>query len=224
MPFRTVKNLRSPTGASLATRYQPAEGHARAVLLIEHGLAEHSGRYLDFARFMARRGFHVHAHDHRGHGLTGGAGRPAGRVRRQGRRRCRARRLPCRARACRGRSSGSAGRRLRPLDGRAGRAQSRRDISRQGRRAGGVERQFRRRPRRVRGRGDPCRRADVPRLRRAEPHAAEADLRRLGQGRRRTAARLPTGCRAGRRSPTPISPTRSAASCRASPCGATSSR
>ena len=78
MPFRTVKNLLSPTGAKLATRYQPAEGDARAILVIEHGLAEHSGRYLEFARFMARRGFHVHAHDHRGHGLTRAADAPRG--------------------------------------------------------------------------------------------------------------------------------------------------
>ena len=78
MPFRTIKNLRSPTGARLATRYQPAEGDARAILVIEHGLAEHSGRYLEFARFMARRGFHVHAHDHRGHGRTTAADAPQG--------------------------------------------------------------------------------------------------------------------------------------------------
>ena len=78
MPFRTVKNLLSPTGAKLATRYQPAEGKPRAILVIEHGLAEHSGRYLEFAHFMARRGFHVHAHDHRGHGLTAAADAPQG--------------------------------------------------------------------------------------------------------------------------------------------------
>jgi len=78
MPFRTVKNLMSPTGAKLATRYQPAEGEARAILIIEHGLAEHSGRYLEFAHFMARRGFHVHGHDHRGHGLTTAADAPQG--------------------------------------------------------------------------------------------------------------------------------------------------
>ncbi len=78
MPFQTIKNLPSPTGARLATRYQPAEGQPRAILLIAHGLAEHSGRYADFARFMARRGFHVHAHDHRGHGHTSAADAPRG--------------------------------------------------------------------------------------------------------------------------------------------------
>ena len=71
-------NLQSPTGARLATRYQPAEGNPRAILLIEHGLTDHSGRYGEFARFMARRGFHVHAHDHRGHGLTTAADAPQG--------------------------------------------------------------------------------------------------------------------------------------------------
>ena len=62
--------LSSPTGAELAVRHMPAEGHARGVVQINHGLAEHAARYARFAAFLASRGFHVYAHDHRGHGLT----------------------------------------------------------------------------------------------------------------------------------------------------------
>ncbi|MBU4529946.1 MAG: alpha/beta hydrolase [Hoeflea sp.] len=62
--------LSSPTGADLAVRHVPAEGPARGVVQINHGLAEHAARYARFATFLARRRFHVYAHDHRGHGLT----------------------------------------------------------------------------------------------------------------------------------------------------------
>ncbi|PWV95271.1 alpha-beta hydrolase superfamily lysophospholipase [Hoeflea marina] len=62
--------LPSSTGAILALRHMPAEGPARAVVQINHGLAEHSGRYRRFAAFLAGQGYHVYAHDHRGHGGT----------------------------------------------------------------------------------------------------------------------------------------------------------
>ena len=47
-----------------------AVGDARGILLVHHGLAEHSGRYARFADEIAALGFHVYAHDHRGHGGT----------------------------------------------------------------------------------------------------------------------------------------------------------
>mgnify|MGYP003664064677 CR=1 FL=1 len=62
--------LLSPTGAKLAVRHVSAHGAARGVVQINHGLAEHAARYQRFARFLAGRGFHVYAHDHRGHGAT----------------------------------------------------------------------------------------------------------------------------------------------------------
>lgn len=62
--------LESPTGATLALRHMPAQGQARAVVQINHGLAEHAARYQRFAGFLAARGYHVYAHDHRGHGAT----------------------------------------------------------------------------------------------------------------------------------------------------------
>lgn len=42
----------------------------KATLLIVHGMMEHSGRYSEFARFMAEHGIAVVAYDHLGHGKT----------------------------------------------------------------------------------------------------------------------------------------------------------
>lgn len=44
----------------------------RAVLVIVHGLAEHSGRYGPTAAYFSERGFAVFAFDHRGHGQSPG--------------------------------------------------------------------------------------------------------------------------------------------------------
>lgn len=44
----------------------------RAVLLIEHGMAEHHLRYADFAVWLAEQGVAVYAYDKRGHGQTAG--------------------------------------------------------------------------------------------------------------------------------------------------------
>ncbi|MBW9055441.1 alpha/beta fold hydrolase [Rhizobium mesosinicum] len=71
-------------GASLACHHQPAEGQAHAILMISHGLAEHSRRYRRFAEAMAARGYHVYAHDHRGHGETSAPDAPIGRFARWG--------------------------------------------------------------------------------------------------------------------------------------------
>ena len=42
----------------------------KGLVKIAHGMAEHSGRYDDFARFLNSRGYVVVMNDHRGHGLT----------------------------------------------------------------------------------------------------------------------------------------------------------
>jgi alpha-beta hydrolase superfamily lysophospholipase len=60
----------SPTGARLAYHRQPAKADPRGIVLICHGLAEHSRRYEGFAEALAASGYHVYAHDHRGHGET----------------------------------------------------------------------------------------------------------------------------------------------------------
>lgn len=77
--FSKTRRLQSPTGAELACRHAPARGKAKGVVLISHGLAEHSGRYAAFAERLAQEGFHVHAHDHRGHGETTAPDAPLGR-------------------------------------------------------------------------------------------------------------------------------------------------
>ncbi|WP_277620277.1 alpha/beta hydrolase [Mesobacillus campisalis] len=47
-----------------------AEEKPRALLQIAHGMAEHIGRYAEFADFLVSRGVHVYGNDHRGHGHT----------------------------------------------------------------------------------------------------------------------------------------------------------
>ncbi|GAC1040602.1 alpha/beta hydrolase [Rhizobium sp. No.120] len=81
--FVETKRLKSPTGATLAYHHLPAVTDARGILLISHGLAEHSRRYETFADAMAGQGFHVYAHDHRGHGETTAPDAPIGRFARR---------------------------------------------------------------------------------------------------------------------------------------------
>lgn len=53
-------------------RHWPAGGTVRGVILLAHGLGEHSGRYQGFAEFFCPRGFAVVAPDHPGHGRSPG--------------------------------------------------------------------------------------------------------------------------------------------------------
>ena len=64
-------SFQSGSGASIFYRcWAPAE--PRAVLLLAHGLAEHSGRYGDFASFFADAGIASYALDFPGHGRSDG--------------------------------------------------------------------------------------------------------------------------------------------------------
>lgn len=45
-----------------------APDHTEAALVISHGMAEHDGRYADFARWLAGHGIAVITFNHRGHG------------------------------------------------------------------------------------------------------------------------------------------------------------
>ncbi len=74
-----MRTFPSPTGATIAYRHVPATEPARGIVLISHGLAEHSRRYRPFAEAMAQAGFHVYAWDHRGHGETTAPDAPLGR-------------------------------------------------------------------------------------------------------------------------------------------------
>ncbi len=47
------------------------KGELKAILHINHGMAEHSARYDSFATFLNTKGIKVYAQDHRGHGYTG---------------------------------------------------------------------------------------------------------------------------------------------------------
>ncbi|HEY4193128.1 MAG TPA: alpha/beta hydrolase, partial [Mesorhizobium sp.] len=79
MPFDRQTTLASPTGALLNLYVRQAQGAGRAVVQINHGLAEHALRYARFADFLAQHGFHAYAHDHRGHGFTTAPDAPLGR-------------------------------------------------------------------------------------------------------------------------------------------------
>ena len=70
MDFDQETSIESRSGATLHLYMTEAEGEPRGTVLVFHGLAEHAGRYGRFARDLAARGFHVLAHDHRGHGST----------------------------------------------------------------------------------------------------------------------------------------------------------
>jgi alpha-beta hydrolase superfamily lysophospholipase len=48
------------------------EGDPRGVVLLVHGLGEHSGRYGHVAQALVDHGYAVHALDHRGHGRSSG--------------------------------------------------------------------------------------------------------------------------------------------------------
>jgi acylglycerol lipase len=54
-------------------QYWLPEEAAKAVLLISHGYAEHSGRYGNVVNYFVPRGYAVYALDHRGHGRSDGA-------------------------------------------------------------------------------------------------------------------------------------------------------
>lgn len=68
--FSSQFNLAAKSGAVLNMYHEPATGVARGVVTINHGLAEHAARYGRFAKALSAAGFHVYAHDHRGHGAT----------------------------------------------------------------------------------------------------------------------------------------------------------
>lgn len=66
----TAERLISPSTADLAVFKMTAPGQARGIVHINHGLAERALRYEPFAQYLASRGYHTIAHDHRGHGET----------------------------------------------------------------------------------------------------------------------------------------------------------
>lgn len=65
------QNIDSNNAQQLYFRlFKPDNKEVKATLLILHGMQEHSGRYTDFAEYMAKEGFAVITYDHIGHGNT----------------------------------------------------------------------------------------------------------------------------------------------------------
>ena len=53
-------------------QYWLPPGESKAILMVAHGFAEHSGRYTHVAGYFVERGYAVYALDHRGHGRSEG--------------------------------------------------------------------------------------------------------------------------------------------------------
>jgi acylglycerol lipase len=68
---RVEQCFRGADGRALFRRAWLPPAVGRVVVLV-HGFGEHSGRYEHLGAWLARRGFAVHAYDHRGHGLSQG--------------------------------------------------------------------------------------------------------------------------------------------------------
>lgn len=62
----------------IGQRWDATTERPRAVLVIVHGMGEHSRRYATTAEYFADQGFVVYAYDHRGHGLSKLDGRELG--------------------------------------------------------------------------------------------------------------------------------------------------
>jgi len=64
---------RAPDGERIFVQHwRPARGPVSAVLVLSHGLGEHTDVYLPFVEYFAARGAAIYAHDHRGFGRSEG--------------------------------------------------------------------------------------------------------------------------------------------------------
>ncbi len=68
----TEGSFQGASGVTIFRRAWLPEGQPRGVMVLVHGMSEHSGRYDHVGRFLASRGLAVHSLDHRGHGRSGG--------------------------------------------------------------------------------------------------------------------------------------------------------
>ncbi len=67
-----METLRTLDGQTLKLHLWPATGAVRGTVQIVHGLGEHGGRYGHVAAALNAAGWHVAAHDLRGHGQSSG--------------------------------------------------------------------------------------------------------------------------------------------------------
>ena len=65
--------FKSSRGANIYYQYWTPEDNPKASLLICHGLAEHSGRYMNVVNHFVPLGYAVYGFDHVGHGKSDGA-------------------------------------------------------------------------------------------------------------------------------------------------------
>jgi alpha-beta hydrolase superfamily lysophospholipase len=59
-------------GLDIYYQHWEPDGSTKAVLLVAHGLAEHSGRYKNLVNYFVPKGYSIWALDHRGHGKSEG--------------------------------------------------------------------------------------------------------------------------------------------------------
>ncbi len=64
--------LRGVRDTNIYYQYWLPEGEPKALLLVVHGLAEHSGRYMNVVNFLVPSGYAVYGIDHVGHGKSNG--------------------------------------------------------------------------------------------------------------------------------------------------------
>ena len=69
--WRPQEEPRPLAGAS-GSAGGPQTGAPRAVVVVVHGVGEHSGRYMNLVRPLVADGFAIYAYDHRGHGRSPG--------------------------------------------------------------------------------------------------------------------------------------------------------
>ena len=68
---KTIHYYSMSDGEEIYTVVYTPEITIKGHIHILHGMAEHIGRYEEFALFLTKHGFMVSGHDHRGHGHTG---------------------------------------------------------------------------------------------------------------------------------------------------------
>lgn len=76
--LETFSELPVQNDTLFLTHWQPEGKKTKAVMVVTHGMAEHAGRYREFAQRLTEKGFSVFAHDHRGHGRSVNNGMPMG--------------------------------------------------------------------------------------------------------------------------------------------------
>jgi len=64
--------FQTPGGANIYYQHWQPEVAPKAILFIVHGLAEHSGRYMNIVNYFVPRGYAVYGLDHIGHGKSDG--------------------------------------------------------------------------------------------------------------------------------------------------------